>query len=36
VTQIERVEAWGIHVFLIGESLMRTPEPGIKLRELLA
>jgi indole-3-glycerol phosphate synthase len=36
VAQIERVEAWGIHVFLIGESLMRTPEPGAKLKELLA
>jgi indole-3-glycerol phosphate synthase len=33
--QICRVEQWGIHVFLIGESLMRAPEPGRKLRELL-
>jgi indole-3-glycerol phosphate synthase len=33
--QIRRVEAWGIHAFLIGESLMRAPEPGKKLRELL-
>lgn len=33
--QIRRVEAWGIHVFLIGESLMRAPEPGKRLRELL-
>jgi indole-3-glycerol phosphate synthase len=33
--QIRRVEAWGIHVFLIGESLMRAPDPGLKLAELL-
>jgi indole-3-glycerol phosphate synthase len=33
--QIRRVEKWGIHVFLIGESLMRAPRPGKKLRELL-
>jgi indole-3-glycerol phosphate synthase len=33
--QIRRVEEWGIHVFLIGESLMRAPEPGRKLRDLL-
>jgi indole-3-glycerol phosphate synthase len=35
VDQIRRVEAWGIHVFLIGESLMRASQPGAKLRELL-
>jgi indole-3-glycerol phosphate synthase len=35
IAQIRRVEGWGIHVFLIGESLMRAPEPGKKLRELL-
>jgi indole-3-glycerol phosphate synthase len=33
--QIRRVEELGIHVFLIGESLMRAAEPGKKLRELL-
>jgi indole-3-glycerol phosphate synthase len=33
--QIRRVEQLGIHVFLIGESLMRAPEPGAKLKELL-
>ena len=33
--QIRRVENLGIHVFLIGESLMRAPQPGKKLRELL-
>jgi len=36
VDQIRRVESWGIHVFLIGESLMRAPQPGKKLSELLA
>jgi indole-3-glycerol phosphate synthase len=36
IEQIRRVESWGIHVFLVGESLMRAPEPGKKLRELLA
>lgn len=34
--QIRRVEKLGVHVFLIGESLMRAPAPGEKLRELLA
>jgi indole-3-glycerol phosphate synthase len=34
--QIRRVEKLGIHVFLIGESLMRARRPGKKLRELLA
>jgi indole-3-glycerol phosphate synthase len=33
--QIRRVEKLGIHAFLIGESLMRAPEPGKKLAELL-
>jgi len=33
--QIRHVEALGIHVFLIGESLMRAPRPGERLRELL-
>src|SRR5512139_2616124 len=32
--QIRRVEAVGIHAFLIGESLMRAPKPGVKLSEL--
>jgi indole-3-glycerol phosphate synthase len=35
VEQIRRVEKLGIHVFLIGESLMRAAQPGKKLRELL-
>ncbi|HEU4343757.1 MAG TPA: indole-3-glycerol phosphate synthase TrpC [Candidatus Binatia bacterium] len=33
--QIRRVEGWGLHVFLIGESLMRAPHPGAKLQQLL-
>ena len=33
--QIRRVEKLGIHVFLIGESLMCAPEPGKKLSALL-
>ena len=35
VEQIQRVEKLGIHVFLIGESLMRATQPGEKLRQLL-
>ncbi len=35
IEQIRRVEKFGVHVFLIGESLMRAPAPGQKLRELL-
>jgi len=35
IEQIRRVESFGVHVFLIGESLMRAPEPGVKLSELL-
>jgi indole-3-glycerol phosphate synthase len=35
VDQMRRVERLGIHVFLIGESLMRAPKPGKKLSELL-
>lgn len=34
--QINRLEALGVHVFLIGEALMRAPDPGAKLKELLA
>lgn len=33
--QIRRVEKLGVHVFLIGESLMRAPQPGEKLNALL-
>jgi indole-3-glycerol phosphate synthase len=33
--QIRRVENLGIHAFLIGETLMRAPDPGQKLKELL-
>jgi indole-3-glycerol phosphate synthase len=35
LAQIRHVETLGIHAFLIGESLMRAPAPGQKLRELL-
>ena len=35
IEQIRRVKNLGIHAFLIGESLMRAPEPGKKLAELL-
>lgn len=35
VEQMRRVEKLGVHVFLIGEALMRAPAPGTKLRELL-
>ncbi len=35
IEQIRRVEKLGIHAFLIGESLMRAPSPGVKLGELL-
>jgi indole-3-glycerol phosphate synthase len=33
--QIEKLEKLGVHRFLIGETLMRAPDPGAKLRELL-
>lgn len=35
VEQIRRVENLGIHVFLIGEALMRAAQPGKKLQQLL-
>lgn len=33
---LRRLEAAGIHAFLIGERLMRAPDPGAALRSLLA
>lgn len=33
--QIRQIESWGVRLFLVGESLMRAPRPGEKLRELL-
>ena len=33
--QIRRAEALGAHAFLVGEALMRAPDPGAKLKELL-
>ncbi|HEY1236397.1 MAG TPA: indole-3-glycerol phosphate synthase TrpC [Candidatus Binatia bacterium] len=35
IEAIRRVEKLDVHVFLIGESLMRAPDPGAKLSELL-
>lgn len=32
---IQGLEKLGVQIFLIGEALMRTPDPGAKLRELL-
>lgn len=32
---IARLRARGVHAFLIGESLLRAPDPGLQLRELL-
>lgn len=34
-SQIDRLAAHGIHAFLVGETLMRAPEPGQALRSLL-
>jgi indole-3-glycerol phosphate synthase len=34
-TDIARLRDKGVHAFLVGESLMRAVEPGLKLRELL-
>ncbi|MBI4489799.1 MAG: indole-3-glycerol phosphate synthase TrpC [Deltaproteobacteria bacterium] len=33
--QIKRLESLGVHIFLVGEALMRSPDPGEKLRKLL-
>ena len=33
--QIRRLEGLGIHIFLVGETLMRAADPGAKLKELL-
>lgn len=33
---LRRLEAAGVHCFLIGESFMRAPDPGVRLGELLA
>ena len=35
VAHVERIEAAGGRVFLVGETLMRAPDPGVKLGELL-
>ena len=33
--QIRKLEGLGIHIFLVGETLMRAADPGAKLRDLL-
>ena len=33
--ELETLRGWGVHAFLIGESLMRAEEPGDALRELV-
>ncbi|MDH3639294.1 MAG: indole-3-glycerol phosphate synthase TrpC [Gammaproteobacteria bacterium] len=35
VPDVERMQAHGVHAFLIGEAFMRAPDPGVKLAELL-
>lgn len=32
---VQRLQTAGIHAFLVGESLMRQPDPGVALRQLL-
>lgn len=34
--QIRKLEELGAHIFLVGEALMRAPDPGAKLKELLS
>jgi indole-3-glycerol phosphate synthase len=34
-SDVMRLRKSGVHAFLIGESLMRSPDPGVKLREFL-
>lgn len=34
--QMRKIEQLGVHAFLIGEALMRAPDPGARLRELLS
>lgn len=33
---VQRMRAAGVHAFLVGEALMRAPEPGVALRALFA
>lgn len=34
VSDVSMMRAHGVHAFLVGESLMRAPDPGMRLREL--
>ncbi|MGE0334250.1 MAG: indole-3-glycerol phosphate synthase TrpC [Gammaproteobacteria bacterium] len=34
VDEVTRLRARGVHCFLVGEAFMRSPDPGIRLREL--
>jgi indole-3-glycerol phosphate synthase len=36
VDDMKRLRSHGIHIALVGESLMREPDPGAALRALLA
>ncbi len=35
IDDIDRLRAHGVHVFLIGETFMKAPDPGQKLKELI-
>jgi len=35
-SELEMMGGWGVDAFLIGESLMRSPDPGLALRDLIA
>ncbi|NIU86181.1 MAG: hypothetical protein GWN56_02430 [Nitrosopumilaceae archaeon] len=36
IEDIDKLRAKGVHVFLIGETFMKAPDPGRKLKELIA
>jgi len=35
IEDIDRLRGEGVHVFLIGETFMKAPDPGLKLKELI-